>query len=230
VALPASAQIKTFKWQSELCDLTGTYDSKKHTPTQLRNTLLLFGANAPRLEFNATVWKYTDIDGLDVNALDREYEQRSKLIRELDIVKVRFWRDLRLATLKELRQYHELSRSTAQAYRRPEILKDYPRAEACKVKYAEPLRLGGEKLIAAWREVNRASQEVNSDPLALQQRWDRENASPDRLQFALVETMAFGWWNCANGYIERSGQASDGTAEKEYRKLFVRVKEVCEEP
>jgi hypothetical protein len=42
--------------------------------------------------------------------------------------------------------------------------------------------------------------------------------------------MAFGWWNCANEFIERPEQASDGTAEKEFRKLFTRVKEVCDEP
>jgi hypothetical protein len=210
--------------------MTGTYDSKKYTAAELRNTLKLFGANAPRIDFQAAVWKHDEIAKLDVAALDREHEQKSKMIRELDIVKVPFWENLRQATLKELQQIYELSKTTAMAYTRPEAIKEYPRAESCKMKYAGPIMAGGENLVAAWREVNLASQKVNASPQVLQERFDRENASPDRLKFALIETMSFGWWNCANESIERPELASDGTAEKEFRKLFTRVREVCDEP
>lgn len=230
LANAANAQMKPFKWTNELCEMSGTYDSKKYTDKQLRNTLLLFGAAAPRIDFDATVWKYEDIAKLDLLALDREYEEKSKMIRELDIVKVPFWENLRQETLKEFKQVYELSRITAQAYARPQIVNEYPRAESCKLKYAGPLAAGGEDLVAAWRQVNLASQKVNASPRVLQERFDRENASPDRLKFALVETMAFGWWNCANETIERPEPASNGTAEKEYRKLFVRVRDVCDEP
>lgn len=226
----AEAQLKTFKWTSELCEMTGTYDSKKHTEKQLRDTLKLIGPEAPRIDFDATVWKYEDIAKLDLAVLDREYEQKSKTVRELDIVKLPYWENLRQATLKELRQVYELSRTTAQAYTRPATIRDYPRAERCKLKYADAIAAGGEDLVAAWRDVNLASQKVNGSPQRLQERFDRENASPDRLKFAIVETMAFGWWNCANAEIERPESASDGSADKEFRKLFRRVKEVCDEP
>lgn len=224
------AQPRTFKWTNELCEMTGTYDSKKYTAAQLRNTLTLFGAAAPRIDFNATVWKYDEIAKLDTAALDREYEQKSKMIRELDIVRLPYWEKLRQATLKELQQYYELSKVTARAYTRPQAINEYPRAESCKLKYAGPMIAGGESLVAAWRQVNLASQKVNASPKVLQERFDRENGSPDRLKFALVETMSFGWWNCANETIERPEQSSNGAAEKEFRKLFTRVKEVCDEP
>jgi hypothetical protein len=229
-AVAANAQPRTFKWTTELCEVTGTYNSKKYTAAQLRDTLKLFGASSPRIDFQATVWKHEEIAKLDITALDREYEQKSKMIRELNIVKVPFWENLRQATLKEMQQYYELSKVTAGAYTQPEVIKAYPSAESCKLKYAGPLVAGGERLVAAWREVNLASQKVNADPGRLQQQFDRENASPDRLKLALVETMSFGWWNCANEFIESPKQASDGTAEKEFRKLFIRMRERCDEP
>ena len=104
VAIPVNAQLKTFKWQSELCDLSGTYDAKKYTPAQLRNTLTLLGTNTPRIDFSATVWRYDEIAGLDLAALDSEYEQKSKIIRDLNIVKVPFWEKLRQAQLKEMQE------------------------------------------------------------------------------------------------------------------------------
>lgn len=226
----ASAQLKVFKWTNELCDISGTYDSKKYTEKQLRDTLKLIVPDAPRIDFNAAVWKYDEIAALDLAALDREYEQKAKMLRELDIVKLPYWENLRRSTLNEMQQVYELSKITAQAYTRPVAIKEYPRADSCKLKYADPIISGGESLVAAWREVNLASQKLNADPRRLQERFDRENASPDRLKFALVETMAFGWWNCANETIERPASASDGTAEKEFRKLFIRVKEICSEP
>ncbi|MCC7306589.1 MAG: hypothetical protein IT173_03420 [Acidobacteria bacterium] len=229
VAIPVSAQIKTFKWQSELCDLSGTYDAKKYTPAQLRNTLTLFGANAPRIDFSAAVWRYDEIAGLDLAALDREYEQKSKIIRDLNIVKVPFWERLRQAELKEMQEYYELSKITAQAYTDPNVINSYPRAESCKMKYAGPLIAGGEKLIEAWRRVNLDSQKRNADPKRLQDIWDQQNASPDRLKYARVETMAFGWWNCANALLPHDDAANDGTADAEYKKLFKRVRQRCDE-
>ncbi len=229
-SISVDAQLRTFKWQSEVCDLTGTYNAKKYSAAQLRNTLKLFGASAPQIAFNAAVWKYDEIARLDLVELDREYHAKSKMVRDLDIVKVPFWENLRQATLKEMQQYYELSRTTVQAYTRPEVINEYRGAESCKALYARPIIAGGEGLIAAWRQVNLDSQKRNADPESLQKRWESENASPDRLKYALVETMAFGWWNCANGFIERPEQANDGTAENEFKRLFTRVKEVCEEP
>jgi hypothetical protein len=226
----ANAQLRTFKWTTEVCDLTGTYNARKYTAVQLRNTLTLLGPNAPRIDFQAAVWKYDEIAKLDLASLEREYEQKSRMIRELNIVKFPFWENLREGLLKELEQYYKLSKTTAQAYTRPEVIRQYPRAQSCKMKYAGPLIAGGESLIAAWRQVNLASQKVNADPKRLQQEFDRQNASPDRLKFALVETMAFGWWNCANEFVERPAAANDGTAEREFRKLFTKVRERCDEP
>jgi hypothetical protein len=230
LAASASAQVKTLKWDTELCSMSGTYDSSKYTETQLRNTLMLFGVAQPRLSLNLHVWKYEDIAKLDIAAFDREYEQKSKQLRELDIVKVPFWQRLRQDLLKEMEQVYQLERTTASAWTRPEALRDYPGAASCKAKYAGPIIAGGDDLVRVWREVNLDSQKKNADPQRLQRQFDLQNASPDRLKYALVETMVYGWGNCANAFVQRPLRASDGTADREFRKLFRKIRERCDEP
>lgn len=231
-SVSAFGQLKTFKWDDDMCSYTSTYDARRYNETQLRNTLSMLrpGAGAETgPEISLHVWKYEDIAKLDIEGYDRQYERRLKRLKELDIVKTPYWENLRTQMISELGQMHELSRLTAIAYTRPEVINGYPRAESCKLKYAGPIIQGGEALVDAWREVNLASQKVNADPKRLQDRFDTQNASPDRMKFALLETMAFGWWNCAIISIDRPKSLENGAADREFRKLFTRVKETCEE-
>lgn len=63
----------------------------------------------------------------------------------------------------------------------------------------------------------------------MQRIFEEQYASPDRMKFALVEVMTFGWWNCANKAIKYVDY--DGSQEREFRKLFIRVKTIsCDEP
>src|SRR5687767_8953611 len=167
LAVCASAQGKVFKWETELCMMTGTFDPVKYSEAQLRNTLSLFGPGQIGLGLSLNVWGPEDVLRLDIPSYDKEYEQKSKKLRELDIVKVPYFEDLRRDRLKELEQIHQLTRTTAIAYTRPEVINEYPRAEACKKRFAAPPNAGGDELVKVWREVNLASQKRNSDPKRL---------------------------------------------------------------
>ena len=83
----AFAQTKKFRWTTELCELEGTYDAKKYTDAQLKNTVKLFAAESFDIQTEATVWKYEEIKKLSVPALDKEYESKSTALKKLDIVK-----------------------------------------------------------------------------------------------------------------------------------------------
>lgn len=227
----ASAQTRTFRWNNELCEFSGTYDSKKYTEAQLRDTMKLFEHGDLSMGYNATVWKYEDIVKLDIPALDREYRQKNAAVKALNIVKTPYWENVRQAKLKEIEQVYRLSRVTMQAYTEPAALRDYPRLPDCNAKYAESIISGGDSLLKTWLEVNIQSRKNNADPATVKRTFDERNASPDRLKFALVETMSFGWWNCANAHIEYDVAASDGRHETEFRKLFIRVREIgCDDP
>ncbi|MDQ3750516.1 MAG: hypothetical protein M3367_16095, partial [Acidobacteriota bacterium] len=93
------------QWTTELCEYEGTYDAKKYTDAQLRNTLKLFAVGSFDIETEATVWKYEEIKKLNVAALDKEYESKSTELKKLDIVKSAYWEAMRERKLKELKKF-----------------------------------------------------------------------------------------------------------------------------
>ncbi len=227
----ANGQTRTFEWTDEMCSFKGTYKAGKFTEVQLRNTAKFIQPGELSMgSTGATVWNFSDIAKLDIEDLDRRYNALRTELENLDIVDTPYWQSARAARLKEIEQVYRLSRLTMRAYSQPEVLRDHDRAEACKTKFAEPIIAGGDKLLAAWRVVNLDSQSKNSDPARLQRRFDEEMRSPKKFEFALVETMAFGWWNCANAEIEYDARFSTGEYGGEFRKLFTRVTEECDEP
>lgn len=226
------AQTKTFKWSDELCEYSGSYNSKKYNEVKLRNThRLLFGQDLRLDSVGATVWKYEDIAKLDVTSLDTKYNDLADELEHYEYVSTPFTDAVLAARLKQTRQLYQLIRTTMAAYTDPAVIRKYQGAEACKLNYGEPIIAGGESLIAAWKRVNLESQNKNGDPARLQRRWDEENASPERLKFALVETMSFGWWNCANQEIKYADESLGSRADKEFKKLFIRTRTIrCDEP
>lgn len=224
------AQTKTLKWQTELCEFEGTYDSSKYTETELKNTQeFLATIGMIPLFTDATVGEYEEINNLSLEELDKEYKEKSEALKNLDLVKGKYWEMLRQKKINEMNQAYFLKRLTIQGYANPKILLEYKGAENCTINYAEPLIAGGDSLIGAWRKVNLDSQKNNGSPETLQKRFDRENASPDRLKYARIEVMRFGWWNCINQtipYVEY-----DEKSWKNFEKLFKKIKTVyCDEP
>ena len=81
-AVSTSAQIRTFKWSDELCEFSGTYDSKKYSEVKLRNTQrLLLGQDFSLTSVDATVWNYEEIGKLDPGGAETKYKD---LIDELE--------------------------------------------------------------------------------------------------------------------------------------------------
>ncbi len=220
----------TFRWELIQCEYVGTYDSRRFTEAQLRDTLRLLLPGGFELPSSGTVWKHEDIAGLDIGELDRQHTSLRARLEALDLVPIQAFRKLRDDLLAELARVHRLTRLTWQAYLRPVVLREYPGADACKTQWAEPLIAGGEALVGAWRRVNEESRRNNADPDRLRRIFEEQEASPDRLKFAQLEVMAFGWWNCANALLDRhSGPTPE--QEKAFKDLFLRIdSESCEEP
>lgn len=228
--LSAVAQTSTFRWDDELCQYTGTYDTKRFTAARLQNTLNM-AASAGRipLDTNITAWKFADIDTLDVAALDREYEKKSAELKALEIVAVPYWETFRRRKLKELEQAYRLYRVSILAYKDPRSLLAYNDAPSCTQSYARPLVSGGEDLLIAWRGLNEQLRKKNGDPERIRRIYEEQLASPDRERYALLEVTTFGWFNCANSSIDYV--AGDDVPVNEFKKLFKKVRTIkCDEP
>lgn len=225
----AAAQQKVFKWSDELCDYQGTYNSRKFSATQLKDTAKLFSYKGLPLTKTPTVFHPDDLDRLDLEGLNKEYAAILSELGSLDIVPVPYWQEQRRLKIAELKQVYELSNVSIRGYTDPHVLNELSGSAACKTKFAAPLIAGGDTLINVWRNLNVERRENNADPASRRREFERELASADAIKFARVYVMAFGWWNCANENIKYIDY--DGTQEREFRKLFVRVKTVkCDEP
>lgn len=228
-SLFVSAQTKTFRWSDELCKYSGTYDSSKVSAAQLQNTLELSMPGAASLATYSAVFAPADIDKLDIARLDAEYKQRLAKLKNADIVNTPFWQNLRAGKLKELEQTYRLSRIEILAFKDPLSLKEYKDAPECSRKYAEPLIAGGQGLLDTWRSVNEDSRKNNGDPERVRRTFEEQLASSERMQFAFIEVMGFGFHNCANALIDYVPY--DEAPAKEFRKLFKSVKTInCDEP
>ena len=175
-AASVHAQTKTFRWSSELCDHLGTYDSKKYTEAQLRDTLKLMDYTMTSLSNFPHVWKWEDIDKLDVAALDAEYKLKTEKLKALNVVAVPYFQNAQNAQVKELEQRYTLGRAKLVAFKTPEVLRDYPAAEACKLKFVEPLIAKDESLFKVWLDVSMDSRSRNGDPNRLKRIFDEKMA------------------------------------------------------
>lgn len=225
----AFAQTKKFRWTTDLCEFEGTYDTKKYTAAQLENTVKLFYSEFSLNAIDPTPREFEKIKLLDVKILDAEYAAKSNALKRLNIVKNDYWETRRQARLKELEQVYQLSRATILGHTNPAKLNEVKFAGACAAKYANPLISGGDELLKIWLVVNEEGRRRNGDPARIERIFNEQFNSPERFQYAHIEVMTFGWWNCANGFIERDDNGGD--VFEEFKKLFKRTKTIyCDEP
>ena len=222
-------QTSTFRWTQQGCRYTGLYDTKAISLAELQSTLKLALPGSYILQTNTTVWKYEDISRLDTAALDREYKQKSADLAGLKIVHSDYWEDLRKRKLRELEAVYRLERTMMLGYKDPRALSELKDAPACMTRFGEPLIKGGDALLTAWRTLNEEERKKNVDPERLRRVYEQQLRSPDKLKFAFLDVMTFGWSNCVNDLIPYVDY--DGTPEKEFRKLFIKVARLgCDEP
>ena len=229
VSAATHAQTKKLKYDYDSCLFEGTYDAAKYSEKTLRNTLGLINYNDFWLDADATPRDMAGVKLLNVAALDAEYAEKSTRLKKLAIVKSAYFEAIRQKKLKELEQYHRLKKTTMLAHTNPAELRRYTGADSCVQTYADALANGGEDLLGVWRAVNEKARAQNIDPNRVKSIFDRRFAAPERYDYARIEVMTFGWWNCANGFVERVEY--DGTERKQFEKFFKRVKEIeCDEP
>ncbi|MEZ5422282.1 MAG: hypothetical protein R2682_04220 [Pyrinomonadaceae bacterium] len=83
-------------------------------------------------------------------------------------------------------------------------------------------------MLNAWRALTEEQAKKNADPARIRREYEAQLASSDRMKFALVEVMTFGWWNCANESIDYVQY--DETQERELEKQFTNIHRDCDEP
>lgn len=225
---PKSDTTAVFKWTTELCENTGTYNPKKYSEVQLQNTYdLWFTFSGIALETNSNAHYLEDIDKLSSDKLLSEYIEKKALYNR-KTVSTPFWNKLKAARLQELEDEYQLKKITIEAYSNPSVLLNNKYSKYCS-EYAQVLSSNDTiELLQSWQNLLEKQKITNGAPEKLIERFNEKYNSKERLTYAKIELMTYGWWNCGNSQIKRVND--DGTMEKEFNKLFLQIKTECDEP
>jgi len=203
----AVGQTRTFNYELHNCKYRGTYDAKRFTPKQLRDTVKLIDDVGVPLGTNATPFTLADVERLDTAQLDAEYRRVRSELNALQMIPLPYFQTLKGRRLAALERFYQLSRASMLAYKVPSSLEAITWAPECTTRFARPLIKGGDDLLAVWLDVNTRSRTNNGSPERVRRTYEEQYASPDRMRYARLEVMAFGWWNCANEKIDYADDA-----------------------
>jgi hypothetical protein len=217
-----------YKWSTELCFKTGQYDPKKYTKDQLNNTYDIWMTfSGAALSTPVFIKTKEDISRFDLEKLKGEYLEKKELYNR-PIVNSPYWKKIKAGRLQELEDEYQLAKISMEAYTNPKVLLDDKFSTNC-TEYVQALTAKDTvSLLSAWSKLVEQQKTKNSSPERLTQNYLNQYNSKDRLFYARRELMTFGWWNCANDKTYRLN--NDDTMEREFDKLFIKIKKDCMEP
>ncbi|GAB3704936.1 hypothetical protein GCM10027592_36830 [Spirosoma flavus] len=216
-----------FAWATELCDFQSTYNPTQYTKQQLENTHALWLDNW-YLEAPAVATTPDELTSLNLDSLRRDYEQMREHLNKHTPVDVPFWQQLKQQRIRAMDSEYTLKKLAISAYQNPALLRK-SKYDAVGSVYVEALISGDTTaLLKAWKRLNEEQKKASGLPEKLEDAFQEKYKASDRLLFAKVELMAYGWWNHVRQsvpYVEVNQRM-----ETEFKKLFNENKATCSEP
>lgn len=219
----------TFIWTTELCENKGTYDSVKYSAAQLQNTYdLWFRFSGVALETDGTASKPEEISKLDANKLAEEYQKQKKYFNQMVVVNLPYWQKLKEERIRELDNEYELKKITIESYGNPAILNTSRFSKSCPEFVNALTSKDTSVLMAFWKSFAEKQSLKNGSPESYMARFYESFNSENRLVYAKIDLITYGWWNCVNQSLPHRNR--DEQVEAEFNKLFSSVKSECDEP
>ncbi|WP_210462190.1 hypothetical protein [Rufibacter roseolus] len=223
-----------FSWSTHVCRNKGIFNPNTYSAQQLKDTYYLW------FEFNSIVeledatldspdeWTLEYINRKSAK-LDADYRKATKRLLGLQLVPVKFWEKVRDLKTKELDESYALKKLTIEAYKTPGILLNQPYSKNCQA-YANALASEDSvALFNAWKNHMEEQKKRTLAPDRVEAEFNRQRNSPQRLLYAKVELMKFGWWNCAVDQLKYNGASQEMPMEEEFDKLFLKITDECDD-
>ncbi len=222
-------ELATFNWHSGLCTHTGSYNPKKHTKEQLQNTLEFIQlSGSVLLNTDATAFQPGDIQKLSIEKLEEEYTKKKGNYQKKIVVAEPIWENLKKQIIQALDEEYELKKITIQAFSNPNTLLNSKFAPYCSDYVKALTSFDTTTLLNSWKKMSVAHSKNNANPKKFMEDFMLKYNSTDKMSYAKIELMTFGWWNCANSRIFHVS-ATEGRVKK-FNQLFINIKSDCEEP
>jgi hypothetical protein len=221
--------VGVFKWESELCEHENTFNTRLYNLEELKGTLnLLNMVGSLMLEINGTAFNPDQIEDLDtLEELDLEYQKKKKALQNLKIVNEPFWKEVKKKMLQEMKDEYDLVRIGIQAYTDPNALKGNRFSNVCPDIVAALTGKDTLLFISTWKALVVEQCKSNGSPEYLMKKFDEENSDPNRMMYARVRLITFGWHNRVNGTIPNL--VHDEKLNDKFDQLFMKTHAECDE-
>ncbi len=222
--MSVSCAKSTFMYSDEMCSYTGKYNPKKISEEEIQNTLdkLIFPSY---IETNSTAWELEDVDELDLDALKEECATKLNDLETLEFATTENLVRLKESRIRELNETCNVKMLTIIAYENPDTLMSFETEDEQVNLFRNGLIKGGDTLIEAWQEVVRIKKSKNAYPERIQAEFEEQFNSPQKLQYARLTVMMFGWWNHVNHLIYHTpSEYYSG----QFDQLFSKMEQECD--
>jgi hypothetical protein len=221
--------VGVFKWETDLCEFENTFNARIYTLEELKGTLeLLNMVGALKLEVRNTAFTPDQINDLSsLEELDSEYRKKRKALQNLEIVKDPFWQDVKRLMLQEMKDEYDLDRIGMQAYTNPNALKGNRFSQICPDIVTALTGKDTALIISTWKALVEEQCKKNASPDYLMKKFEVESNDPERMMYARVELITFGWHNRVNAAIPNLRH--DEKLNKKFDQLFLKTHAECDE-
>jgi len=229
VPIASFAQSSRFTWADEMCEYRSIYDSALFSSEEIAGAYSLVKWEFA-LQNTPSVYQPEDITRLCMDSLEREYRIKKEKLSALEIPDIEVWEKLKQSKLDELEQLYKLSKIAYKAYAGEDqhVLLELENKDTCSTPYANALVLGGDSLLNMWYKLTAQRAPNNADPGRVWSDYYKQLNSSNRLLYAKVYVLTFGWWNCAVRHIDFFDHEKAFT---KFRKLFLSTEEItCDIP
>lgn len=224
-----------YAYQTFNCDNKGYYDPGKYKKEEIDGVFkLLYTLNGGAFD-NHTVFKLSDLEDIRKNKntylqqLDKQYQQKKAELYNLKVINLPEWKKLHQEAIKAFEGEYQLKKEELNAYSDPASLKNSQFYNTCKEYIDAVSSPDKEKMYAVWEKFAKEKSKNNADPHAVMTRFNDQLNDLRKDDYALIDLMGMGFHNCANASF-RAEPDDDGILYKKFDKIFVKLKQDCDEP
>ena len=158
------------------------------------------------------------MDTANVATTDAIYQNAIRVLNRMKRPHSSFWDSLVVHRKREWREVYEVKRVYIQAMTNSIFLLEHYRDECATT--ADVLNGSDAEILAAWHELVEIGKTKNCCPDNVERKYQDQLHSPDRMKYARLELLTYGWWNCMNQFIYSH---EDENIELEFQKLFFHI-------
>lgn len=221
LSINLAAQNSIFEWDEGLTYYKGKIDTTKYNLQEIKDiySILHSPSIASNLYIVGNVWSIEQMDTITTQAVDSYLITTLHKIETLKTPKSEFWDSLKFYRKKELEEHMALKRTYLFGLKKPEIL--YKNANTNCLPIIKTLNGSEEELLKGWYELKETQKKSNGSPGSVEEKYQMELLSSNRLKYARLELMTYAWYNCVNSTTFH--YEDQIRIEKEFEKLFIKV-------